>query len=471
MEKFDSQREALFRADYSVTSLTSVRFGLALGATLYSLFAPLDIWMLPESWHQVHVIRFLVVLPVCIGALLLTFTQRARQHLQELTVAFVLIAGLGIVCMILVAREYEPGFKYYYAGLMLVLTFSFTVMRLRFWPTALCCAVIIIAYEFVAVFDQGLLSEGLLQGWGPIFINNNFFLISAGIISLFGAYVLEDYSRKDFRQRNELAVALDELRATQAQLVQTERTSATANVVAGLLHEFNNPVGAIVGAADVVHRGVGQLALEGGNDAGEADEGQSQKQARTISSIRTSAAALKDATVRLRQTLDVLKRFTRLDQAQTADYDINQALSDCLTLIARDTDDRITVKKDFGEIPSIRCRPAEINQLFMSVLKNAVEAIPSTGTIDVRTSASDGSLHIDITDTGVGIPEDRKKDLFAPRFSRESARVKLGLGLMTSQSIVQRHGGRIEIESTVGKGTRVHLQLPQEPADDPRQTP
>ncbi|NIO28625.1 MAG: hypothetical protein GTO29_08740 [Candidatus Latescibacteria bacterium] len=468
MEKFDSQREALFRADYAVTSLTNVRFGLILGAVLYALFGPLDLWMLPESWRQVHIIRFAVVVPTCLGVLALTFNGRAKQRLQELAVVFVLFAGLGIVCMILVAQEHEPGFRYYYAGLMLVLTYSFTVVRLRFRSTAVCCIVIIIAYEFVAVFDQRLLSEGLLQGRGPIFINNNFFLISAGIITLFGAYALEDYSRKDFRQRSELAIALEELRVTQAQLVQAERTSATANVVAGLLHELNNPVGAIVGAADVVHRGAQQLELTDRSNTSKTDEEQSQMRSRIISAIQKGATALEDATERVKQTLEVLKRFTRLDHAQTADYNLNQALADCLTLLARETGDRITVKRDFGELPSIRCHAREINQLLMSVLKNAVEAISNTGVIEIRTSAREGSVLIDIVDTGVGIPQERMKNLFAPSFTRETGRVKLGLGLMTSQSIVQRHGGEIVVESTEGKGTRVHIRLPETVVTEPR---
>jgi len=468
MDKFDSQREAQFRADYAVTSLTNVRFGLALGATLYGLFAPLDVWMLPESWRQAHLIRFMVVVPVCLGALALTFTQRIRRHLQELVVVFVLFAGLGIVCMILVSQEQEPGFRYYYAGLMLVLTYSFTVVRLRFRATAVCCIVIIIAYEFVAVLDQRLLSEGFLQGRGPIFINNNFFLVSAGVITLIGAYVLEDYSRKDFRQRNELAIALEELRVMQAQLVQSERTSATANIVAGLLHELNNPIGAIVGAADVVYRGAQQLGLEDRKDTSQINQEQIRKHSKTISAIRTSATALKDATERVKQTLDVLKRFTHLDQAQSEDYDLNQALADCLTLLARETGDRITVNTEFGELPTIRCRASEINQLLMSVLKNAVEAIPTSGEIDIRTSAREGSLHIDIMDTGVGIPEERLKNLFTPSFARERGRVKLSLGLMTSHSIVQRHRGEIAVESKQGAGTRVHIRLPETAAQDRR---
>lgn len=459
METFDPQREAEFRADYGIRTQSIVRFGLALGAVLYTLFAPLDIWMLPESWRQAHIIRFAVVLPVCLVALGLTFIERTKRHLQILTSVFVVLAGLGIVAMILLARESEPGFKYYYAGLMLVVTYSFSVVRLRFRPAAFCCMVIIVAYEFVAILDQHLLAQGLLSGPGPVFINNNFFLVSAGIITLFGAYALENYSRKDFRRRNELATALEELRAAQAQLVQTERSSAMANVVAGLLHELNTPVGVIVGAADVVHRGalrLGGMDEDGKRGSKDTDIGMRRK---TIAVIGDSALALRRATERVKEALEVLKRFSRLDQAEMADYDVNAALTDCLTLLAHHTGERIVVKKVLDDVPRIRCRAGEINQLFMSVLKNAVEAIPDTGSIELRTSARDGFVRVDIIDTGIGIPEARLKDIFAPRFGEETGRVKLGLGLITSQSIVHRHGGEIVVDSVEGQGTHVSIAL------------
>ena len=448
--RFDPAREAAFRADYAQNSLLGVRFGLGLGAALYALFAPLDIWMLPQSWPIAHLIRFGAVVPVCLATLALTFVPRARAHLQALVSVFVAFAGLGIVAMIAAAQAAEPGYKYYYAGLMLVLTFSFTVVRLRFLPTAGCCVVIIVAYEVVALGDQRLLAEGLLGGQGPVFINNNFFLLTAGLIATIGAYLLENYARRDFQQRHELMRTLDELKATQAQLVQVERTSAMARVVAGLLHELNSPVGAIASAADVVGRASRQLT----------SEPSAAKREKTLALMVDSARVLREATQRVAHTLDVLKRFSHLDMAETADYNVNGALSDCLTLLAPETGERITVERQFGDVPRIRCRPSEINQLFMSLLKNAVEAIRDTGTIEIRTSASDGMVRVDINDTGVGIAPDQLKDVFVPKFSRDRSRVKLGLGLVTCQNVVSRHGGTIEVDSRVGEGTRVTVTLP-----------
>jgi len=449
--RFPPGEERAFRADYGTNTLTHVRFGLLVGAALYALFALLDIWMLPVTWPVAHLIRFAIVLPVCLAALGLTLWEHTRRHLQLLVTAFITFAGLGIVVMIALAQEAEPGFRYYYAGLLLVLPYSFTVLRLRFLPTAISSTVIILGYELVAILDQRLLARGLFDGWGPVFLNNNFFLLGAGFITLTGAYALESYSRSDFRQRKELADALEELRAMQTQLIQSERTAAMSNVVAGLLHELNNPVGAIASAVDVVTRGTQRLQ----------NEPERPDREKTASLIADNITVLRDATQRVKNTLEVLKRFSRVDQAEIADYDVNAALADCASLLAHETTERIAVYQHLGTLPKIRCHPSEINQLFMSLLKNAIESIRDSGTVEVRTSASDGSVRIDIKDTGMGIEEDQLKDLFVPKFSRASTRVKLGLGLMTSQNIVQRHWGTIDIQSRVGEGTRVSITLPQ----------
>lgn len=447
--------ESAFRADYIARTLTSVRVGLVLGAVLYALFAPLDLWMLPESWRTAHLIRFVLVLPVFAMTFASTFAGSVRRHLQAIVCTCAIVAGLGIVGMIAAARESEPGFRYYYAGLLLVLTWIFTLARLRFLPTAICSSTIILAYGYVAVFHQGLVSEGLLQGSGPVFLNNSFFLLAACIITLMGSFVLEDYARKDYRQREELSLALEELKAAESQLIQSERSSAIGHVVAGLVHELNTPLGAISSAADVVNRCARKLGAEG--------EGEPEKRSKAITLIGESASILRDATARVTQTLDLLKRFSNLDRADTADHDVNEALEDCVTLLAREIGEDIVVERHLGEVPKIRCRPNEIHQLFMSLLKNAVEAIPHAGKIVLRTSVRNGHVCVDVIDTGVGIPEHQLKDLFVPKLSRDRSRVKLSLGLATSHDVVRRHGGTIHVESRVGRGTHVSMSLPIRP--------
>jgi hypothetical protein len=110
--RFDASREAAFKTDYATRTLTSVRFGLILGASLYGLFAPLDIWMLPETWPSAFSIRFGIVLPAFVAAFASTFVARARRHLQVIVSSFVMVVGLGIVGMIALSRERTPSRRY-----------------------------------------------------------------------------------------------------------------------------------------------------------------------------------------------------------------------------------------------------------------------------------------------------------------------------------------------------------------------
>ncbi|HSF18048.1 MAG TPA: HAMP domain-containing sensor histidine kinase [Vicinamibacteria bacterium] len=449
-ERFDSVDELTFASDYVARTLFGVRVGLVLGLALYSLFAPLDVWMLPESWPEAHFIRFAVVLPVFAITFAATFVEGARRHLQRILTACAIVVGLGIVGMIAVAQEAEPGFRYYYAGLLLVLAWCFTLIRLRFLPTVVCTLSIILGYGVVAVFDQGLLSAGILLGSGPVFLNNSFFLLGGGIITLMGSYILESYARQDFHQRQELSRTLEELEAAQSQLIRAERANAISRVVAGLLHELNTPVGAIASAADVMSRGSRKLR----------DEPEGSR--RAAGAIEEGAAILREAAGRVTHTLDVLKRFSNVDRAESADYDVNKGLEDCVTLLAPELGDRITIERELAEIPKIRCRPAEVNQVFMSLLQNAIESIEETGTVGLRTSEGNEHVSVEVIDTGVGIPEDRLQDLFVPKFGRGGggSRVKLGLGLVMSHDIVRRHGGTIRVQSRLGEGTCVTVTLP-----------
>lgn len=472
-QSFPAGLEEAYRADYVNASLSDQRVGLALGAGIFTVFATLDLLMLPRSWPAVFWIRFGVMVPACLVVLGLTYVQAARRRLLLVISGLVVCLGFGMSGMIALAQPDEPGFRYYYAGLMLLLMSSFTVVRLQFRHAVACCIVVIAGYEWVAIFDQNLLAEGVWAGGGPELVNNSFFLLTSGLITVIGAYLFEDFSRRDFlqrstiqdekriveeksrqltEQRNELAVALDELQATQTQLVHAERTAAIGGIVAGLLHELNTPAGVIQSSADVVAR-VGRR-LE------QSESFESEKRRQTTKLLLENSAILTEATARVAQTLALLRRFTRLDQAAAAEYDVHEALDDCLQMLSGQTCGRIAIEKRLGELPKIRCLPAEVNHVFLSVLQNAVEAIPEMGRIELETSCREDSVLVKIQDTGVGIAADRLERIFAPQFQKDRSRVKLGLGLPTSQQIVERHGGSMGIESRLGQGTLVSVRLP-----------
>ncbi|MCB0315466.1 MAG: HAMP domain-containing histidine kinase, partial [Calditrichaeota bacterium] len=155
-----------------------------------------------------------------------------------------------------------------------------------------------------------------------------------------------------------------------------------------------------------------------------------------------------------------LKNFSRLDEADFQEADIHEGLESTLTLISHEIKDKITVEKDYGELPRLYLYVNEINQVFMNLLLNAVQASYDGGKIRLKTFRENGQICVRIADTGKGIPREKLENLFEPGFSTDSARVKMRTGLYTSYSIIQKHKGDIQVESEVGKGTAFTICLP-----------
>ena len=264
------------------------------------------------------------------------------------------------------------------------------------------------------------------------------------------------------RKSDELEKLLDELKATQAQLVQSEKMAGLGKVVAGFVHELNNPIGAIKGAVDVYARSVTNIQNL-------LEESQSIDEIKRSDQLRKSIKCLEDninvtmaASERIANITDSLKSFAKLDESAFQKACIHEGLDSVLTLLESETKDRIKIVRDYGSVPMIYCYPSELNQVFMHLLTNAIEAIRGRGTIRIRTSVEDENVFVQITDTGIGILPDQKEAIFEPNFRKDGPRVKTGLGLFTSYNIVQNHLGRIEVESEVGKGSTFTVILPMD---------
>jgi two-component system NtrC family sensor kinase len=168
----------------------------------------------------------------------------------------------------------------------------------------------------------------------------------------------------------------------------------------------------------------------------------------------------RDANERISGILDNLRSFIRLDGGERARMNVHEGLDSTLALLESETRGRIEVVKEYGDVPDITCYPGEVNQVFMSLLSNAVEAIRAEGQIVVRTTA-DADVRIEIQDNGTGIEPDQIDRLFEPGFRRNGSRVKAGMGLMVCFNIVQKHGGRIDVDSTPGTGSTFTVVLPR----------
>jgi len=239
------------------------------------------------------------------------------------------------------------------------------------------------------------------------------------------------------------------------ELIQSEKMAALGILVAGIAHEINNPIGAINSATDVLNRGLdritGILQKNGALDA------QLEK---LLNILKTSTLNALSAGDRISQIVKHLRNFARLDEAEYQKADLREGLDSTLALLPYESQTPVSIVKEYGDIPEIYCYPAELNQVFMNLLLNAIEAIEEHGVITIETSSDTQNIWIKISDTGRGIPQKTLDRIFDPGFTTTGVGVGTGLGLSISFNIVQKHRGTLSIESEMGKGSVVTIQIP-----------
>jgi PAS domain S-box-containing protein len=257
----------------------------------------------------------------------------------------------------------------------------------------------------------------------------------------------------------ELAEINQELRQTQSQLVQSEKMASLGSLVAGIAHEINTPVGAMTSMHDTLVRGVEKMKehLKGKDAAGfEADT----KLASLFEVIDSSNQVIKSASSRVGEIVRRLRSFARLDEAELKKVDIHEGLEDTLTLVHHEIKHHIEIVREYGDVPPLSVYPSRLNQVFLNLINNARQAIKDKGTITIRTGVENKMAFVSVTDDGVGIKEENLKKIFDPGFTTKGVGVGTGLGLSICYRIMEDHRGKIEVTSTVGKGTTFTLRIP-----------
>lgn len=263
------------------------------------------------------------------------------------------------------------------------------------------------------------------------------------------------------RLRNvELAGALQKLKEAQAQLIQSEKMAALGHLVAGVAHEVNTPVGAIKSGIQVMQRAIERI-MRSIERSGSLEELRANRDVRrSLETMRENSHTSELAAKRIAELVNRLKNFAGLDEAEFKLADLHEGLENTLGLITPQWEDRIEIVKNFGQLPKIECYPNQLNQVFMTLLLNASEAIEGKGTITISTSAHNGTVSVTTSDTGKGIPPDALERIFDIGFSYKGPQVRMRVSLANSYAIVQRHGGDIEVQSELGKGTTFKINLP-----------
>ncbi len=270
---------------------------------------------------------------------------------------------------------------------------------------------------------------------------------------------VEDRTQELSKKNSALEQAFQKLRDTQTQLVMQSKMASLGDLVAGVAHEMNNPIGVIHSAADTATRGMRRIV-----DLLQDSEAQTQQ---PIQLVQKNHQIITVASDRIAKTVQNLRTFAALDEALFQQVDIHENIDTTLSLLYHELKDGANVVKEYGHIPRIQCYPNEINQAFMNLFKNAIQATEQQGTITLVTYADETQVYVKISDTGEGISPEGLPRVFDPGFTTRGGGVGKGLGLSIVYNIVQKHHGDIEVSSEMGKGTTFTMALPiEQPRDN-----
>jgi signal transduction histidine kinase len=269
------------------------------------------------------------------------------------------------------------------------------------------------------------------------------------------------------KANQELREALDSLTRTQDQLVRSEKLASIGQLVAGIAHELNNPINAVVNSVRPLRTATEEFLKT--LDGRAPDSKQACELAEEIQQI---LRVITSGTDRTKRIVSALGSYARRDAQKTVHTDINTALEDALQITAHLTTGKKIIRK-WGQNVFVRGWPGQLEQVFVNLIANAAQAVDSTeggkhteGRIVVETERTAEAVRISITDNGPGIPEETQNKIFDPFFTTKDVGAGTGLGLSISHDIVVRHGGSIELDSTLGQGTTFTVILPTEKGPD-----
>ena len=276
----------------------------------------------------------------------------------------------------------------------------------------------------------------------------------------------------------ELRGAYRDLQATQLQLIQREKMASVGQLVAGVAHELNNPIGFISSnvatLTDFVRRLRSMLETYQEADLGAADRDRIEARRGelqvdyALKYLDSMLAGIREGADRTRKIVGDLRVFARTPDDVWQAADLHEDLESSLTLLNHLVKDRITVVRNYGEVGAVECVRSQIDQVFLNILANAAQAIAGSGTITIETRAEGDTAVIRIADTGPGIPAGVIGRIFDPFFTTKPVGEGTGLGLSISYEIVTKHRGEIRAESPAGGGAVFTIRLPMSRAAAPR---
>ncbi|HUX91082.1 MAG TPA: ATP-binding protein [Gallionellaceae bacterium] len=281
---------------------------------------------------------------------------------------------------------------------------------------------------------------------------------------------------------DDLNQAYSHLKSSQLALVQSEKMASLGQMVAGIAHEINTPLGyvqnnVVVGQDMFNQVGVMIAGYEKLIDNlldENVDEEKISAQMQQVAALRANSSLVEmlqamqglfaDTIYGVGEISELvlnLKDFSRMDTMATETVNVNECIESALN-IGRNVLKKygVEVIRDLGDLPGITCSPSQLNQVFLNLFTNAAQAMEGNGRLTIKTWHANRGIQISIADTGKGIASEHLARIFDPFFTTKPVGEGTGLGLAISHQIIQKHGGDISVESHPGSGTRFHIHLP-----------
>lgn len=491
----DRDLEEQFQADLIKDSRDVLRTAVVLGISLYALFAILDIYALPETKYITWVIRFAFVIPVLVfifWAMSKPFYSKYAHILMSISS---IVAGYGIVAMIAFSTQNELGFLLYYAGLMLVIIWNYTLLRISLRLSMIIGWLIVIGYEVVAIVVQKLYVGGFNEVDFVIFLSNTFFLVSSNILGSMSGYVFEKQIRQSFLHRQVIREEKEKverrtkaLKEAQKKLLETSRQAGMAEIATGVVHNIGN----VVNSANIATTRIIQTLKNSKIDTLHKTNLIVKEHEKNLTAYMTQdekgkllpslffaieeammqehrtmmeeAEVLNDRIREIINTIEVQSRYASSSHV-TDEVNLYSVVEKALLLFQDNLAmSHIRTSADVGTDISVHADESRLLHILIGLFTNARDALMAVDkSIRILKITSQrqpsGDISLDITDNGEGIPEELLESIFNYGFTTRKNRN--GFGLHLCANFMTEMGGKIHARSSgQGQGATFTLLFP-----------